>query len=342
MCAARDVPPMTAFLYMPWELLINEANIRKRSPEMATLYDKHPEIFKRHYDAEYLALIVFLWHEKAKGEASFWKPYLDIINFTDMPFLWNDEELNEFQDAVLIANVKRYSEEFDEEWLKVYWMLHRNNYDHIIPGISDYSKQAQFKEDYIWAFSNVVTRCFGWGLPCTTMAPFSDTINHHNVDSSYDVIKAEWRPISFIERMQRYPDPEHPFRFKFGPWATEFNNLETKSVEGEQTSTSASDAQINNSNMPEELTMPVLSTSETNETETVVPHATPASSSTVNDQQVDEESKNAVTLPLDPQAYKKYDLASGENQFYHSVCKSQVDFSFFYDHHVPTKLLPVQ
>ena len=96
MCAARDFPPMTAFLYMPWELLINEANIRKRSPEMATLYDKHPEIFKRHYDAEYLALIVFLWHEKAKGEASFWKPYLDIINFTDMPFLWNDEELNEF------------------------------------------------------------------------------------------------------------------------------------------------------------------------------------------------------------------------------------------------------
>ena len=57
------------------------------------------------------------------------------------------------------------------------------------------------KEDYIWAFCSVVTRCFGWGLPCTTMAPFSDTINHHNVDSSYDVIKAEWRPVSFIERM---------------------------------------------------------------------------------------------------------------------------------------------
>ena len=57
------------------------------------------------------------------------------------------------------------------------------------------------------------------------MAPFSDTINHHNVDSSYDVIKAEWRPISFIERMQRYPDPDHPFRFQFGPWNTEYNNL---------------------------------------------------------------------------------------------------------------------
>ena len=87
---------MTAFLYMPWELLINEANIRKRSPEMGVLYDRHPEIFKTHYDAEYLRIIVFIWSEKCKGDASFWKPYLDIINFTDLPFLWNDEELNEF------------------------------------------------------------------------------------------------------------------------------------------------------------------------------------------------------------------------------------------------------
>jgi len=49
---------------------------------------------------------------------------------------------------------------------------------------------AEMKANYIWAFSGVVTRCFGWGLPCTMMAPFADTINHHNVDSSYDIVKA--------------------------------------------------------------------------------------------------------------------------------------------------------
>jgi len=205
MCAARDIPPMTAFLYVPWHLLITEENIRRRSPDLNELYDKHPEVFKKHYDAEYLKLIVFLWHERAKGEASFWKPYIDIINFTDLPFLWSDEELAEFQDAVLIANIKRYRVEFEEEWLTVFWTLHRNKYDHIIPGISDYSKKDQFRIDYIWAFCGCVTRCFGWGLPCTLMAPFCDTINHHNVDSSYDVIKAEWRPISCIEHQQRFP-----------------------------------------------------------------------------------------------------------------------------------------
>ena len=83
-------------------------------------------------------------------------------------------------------------------------MLHRNKYDHIIPEISDYSKQAKHKEDYIWAFCCVVTRCFGWGLPTTTMAPFSDTINHHNVDSSYDVIKAEWRPLPLDRAVEKY------------------------------------------------------------------------------------------------------------------------------------------
>ena len=96
MGAARDIPPMTAFLYVPWKLMINEHNIRKRNPEMGALYDKHPEIFKKHHDAEYLRLIIFIWHERCKGEDSFWKPFIDLINFTDLPFLWTDDELAEF------------------------------------------------------------------------------------------------------------------------------------------------------------------------------------------------------------------------------------------------------
>lgn len=44
------------------------------------------------------------------------------------------------------------------------------------------------------AFVSVVTRCFGWGLPCTTMVPFADFINHHNVDSSYELISRNFSP----------------------------------------------------------------------------------------------------------------------------------------------------
>ena len=206
MCAARDIPPMTAFIYIPWHLLITDENIRKRTPLLHSLFENHPELFKKYYDAEYLRMVMFLWHERAKGDKSFWKPYLDIINFTDLPCLWSDDELAELQDAVLIANIKAYRRDFEEEWDQVYKLLHKNKYDDIIPGISDVERKDSLREDYIWAFCGVVTRCFGWGLPCTMMAPFADTINHHNVDSSYDIIKSEWRPISLDERERYFPE----------------------------------------------------------------------------------------------------------------------------------------
>ena len=37
-------------------------------------------------------------------------------------------------------------------------------------------------------FNTIVTRCFGWGLPKTSLIPFADCINHHNVDSTYEFI----------------------------------------------------------------------------------------------------------------------------------------------------------
>lgn len=50
------------------------------------------------------------------------------------------------------------------------------------------------------AFVSVVTRCFGWGLPCTTMVPFADFINHHNVDSSYELISRNFCPKSIDKK----------------------------------------------------------------------------------------------------------------------------------------------
>ena len=50
----------------------------------------------------------------------------------------------------------------------------------------------------------MVTRCFGWGLPCTMMIPFADCINHHNVDSSYELIHSDWPPLSLKEREARF------------------------------------------------------------------------------------------------------------------------------------------
>ena len=99
-----------------------------------------------------------------------------------------------------------YREEFEVEWQQFYTVLRVNKYDSVIPGVSDPANESSLRDWYIKAFNCVVTRCFGWGLPCTTLVPFADCINHHNVDSSYDMINAEWKPLSYSERNRNYPD----------------------------------------------------------------------------------------------------------------------------------------
>ena len=66
---------------------------------------KNPEVFKKHYDAVYLKLIVYVFYELLKGEASFFHPYFEVISETDLPMNWSDDELTEFQDAVLKATI---------------------------------------------------------------------------------------------------------------------------------------------------------------------------------------------------------------------------------------------
>lgn len=85
-------------------------------------------------------------------------------------------------------------------------MFHKNQYDHILPGVSDMANFESLRELYIRAFDSVVTRCFGWGLPCTMMVPFADCINHHNVDSSYEMVRKCWPPLSLEERQAKYCD----------------------------------------------------------------------------------------------------------------------------------------
>jgi len=96
MAARKDLSPMTAFLYVPYKLIITEASVM-RSP-IAHIVLKHPEVFKQHYDSEYLMLATFILHELLKGEESFWFPYLEIINFSDIPMLWTADEIDELQD----------------------------------------------------------------------------------------------------------------------------------------------------------------------------------------------------------------------------------------------------
>ncbi len=117
---------------------------------------------------------------------------------------WSEDELTEFQDQVLKATILNYKKEFEEEWILVKKAL--DLYPNLFPGIKDQELYDDMHKLFTRAFINVVTRCFGWGLPCTTMVPFADFINHHNVDSSYELISKDQDPKQSDQEMRSLPN----------------------------------------------------------------------------------------------------------------------------------------
>jgi hypothetical protein len=57
-----------------------------------------------------------------------------------------------------------------------------------------------------------VTRCFGWGLPKTSIIPFADCINHHNVDSTYELIHVDYHAHKYDEDPLTYGSSEQEQR----------------------------------------------------------------------------------------------------------------------------------
>jgi len=78
----------------------------------------------------------------------------------------------------------------------IFDVFYENKYDKVWPGIVDDTKTKEdlakyFEPIFYKCFNTIVTRCFGWGLPKTSLIPFADCINHHNVDSTYEFICKE-------------------------------------------------------------------------------------------------------------------------------------------------------
>ena len=135
-------------------------------------------------------------HHMLIGEKSFWHPFWQVINLSDMPMRWEPEEVRELQDAYLEREIGTYKDEYFNEFYLIFNCFREHEYEHVWPGICDPTKTE--KEIIAWmepffykCFNTIVTRCFGWGLPKTSLIPYADCINHHNVDSTYEFICEE-------------------------------------------------------------------------------------------------------------------------------------------------------
>ena len=55
-----------------------------------------------------------------------------------------------------------------------------------VPSI--FKEETVTKENYYTCFNRVCTRCHGWGLPCTLLAPFADMFNHANDGNFWEIV----------------------------------------------------------------------------------------------------------------------------------------------------------
>ena len=74
----------------------------------------------------------------------------------------------------------------------IYETFKREGYQEFYPGLDVPEEEPKLRYTFQHAFISVVTRCFGWGLPKTSLIPFADCINHHNVDSTYELIHLKY------------------------------------------------------------------------------------------------------------------------------------------------------
>ena len=177
--AKQPIGPHKAYIFIPNKLIISVARV-KACPELRQLLQENFDLFGDvHPDREQLALATFLLYHYLKGpNASFWYPYIDVMNESDLLCDWSSEEVAQFMDKELEMDAELYKSEIETEWAQIEPVLQRYESE-LFPGYT--------KELFLRMYNYACTRCFGWTLPSTMMVPLADFMNHLPIDTSYDV-----------------------------------------------------------------------------------------------------------------------------------------------------------
>ncbi|KAL9246367.1 hypothetical protein vseg_019911 [Gypsophila vaccaria] len=119
----------------------------------------------------WVSVALFLIREKLLGDASSWKPYIDILpGYTDSTIYWSEEELSELQGSQLLNTTLGVKELVTNEFAQLEEVILQNK------------RLFPFEitiDDFFWAFgmlrSRAFTRVQGQSL---VLIPLADLINH--------------------------------------------------------------------------------------------------------------------------------------------------------------------
>jgi histone-lysine N-methyltransferase SETD3 len=152
--ALGDIAPQQQILQLPRRYLMSLEEAKASELGRAIAPHVPPEdVFT------YLA--VFILEERERGEASFWKPFLDILPkaYPTHPFFFQEEEL-----ALLQGSFTLVRRELQHQQLTA---LYAHLSQHA-PGFARFTLEA-----FLWAWFSVLTRCFAGRF----MVPIADMLN---------------------------------------------------------------------------------------------------------------------------------------------------------------------
>ena len=181
-----DIAHREAFLFIPQKMLLSLDFVHSHSV-LGGVVRENPHMFHkdRHDDWEQLSLALAMLYEYQLTKDSFWFPYLNLLPL-DIEFFcnWHMEAIRATDDIILIEEALIYRRDIEKEWLDMKAVLEAYP-QHFSPELVDRSL-------FMRIFAQVCSRCFGWGLPSTSMIPMADNLNHSHVTCVNETINVKF------------------------------------------------------------------------------------------------------------------------------------------------------
>lgn len=180
-----DINKNQSFIYIPKKLIINSSEV-KLNDNLFPIFnnDKFEEI----RDSCLIVLTMFLICEYLKGDCSFFKPYIDLVN-VENPLFWQKDELNALDDEGIVYSIEEEKKEirlyFDKiiNLMKNNQILSQNN--SIMMFSKKFLEEISF-EKFLTFYCFVESRNFMVNEEISLLIPLADSINHSTVDVYYE------------------------------------------------------------------------------------------------------------------------------------------------------------
>lgn len=174
---AQDINPEEVIITVPNSAMLSTK--LSNPPELHGMFSEHPDMFslpnREHED--YRMLSFLLW-EMSKGPASFWNCYFQSLPEAPETITeWKEKELLELQDSDFANDAmirKNWNMNCCKELSKIYKMY---------PLL--FKDELSSPQKVHWCWLIMTTRCFGGGLPYSSLIPIADFINHSNGPTLY-------------------------------------------------------------------------------------------------------------------------------------------------------------